>query len=496
LWPLALAVGACGTADGAGVSGEPRDGGASADVRVAAAASGGDGALSDGVDASDAPGQVVDASPSGIDAMPASALPPFGNETLHADRISFYMVPDLESAYTGNWPAVGATFAKLHQLMPDAWVRWDNETGHSTNSEAQVTQYVTLGEQAKVGMIVAASASPNYNNMWANQYVTGNPNAEASASILDIANGGFLGFTNSLLTGHANVMLVETLNEPDGPGWFVTDPDSASDFDVYLSKLYPAMGITAGNQASAAKLVGPAVAFEGTGKIWGDWMGRSELTNVSYHTYGEPPRTGLHDVTGKKVYVTEYGFQTTAISPAGLLDDLWNIEKSGTLSGTIQKVFYSQFMQNGSNPSAFSENIENGQAHFAERGWFRGLAAWVALANLSPNAERDDAHPDYLSTDDRLGNVGVLLWNNTAGTESGQTRTTHNTSAAAGATLNVLHVLYANNTDSSTADCKPISQQNVVSGSVDPGSVSITIDALGPREAVYVSTRPCDDLAN
>jgi hypothetical protein len=76
-------------------------------------------------------------------------------------------------------------------------------------------------------LIVAASACPNYNNMWANQYVTGNPNAQASASILDIANGGFLGFADSLLTGNANVQFVESLNEPDGPGWFVTDPDNS-----------------------------------------------------------------------------------------------------------------------------------------------------------------------------------------------------------------------------------------------------------------------------
>jgi hypothetical protein len=263
-----------------------------------------------------------------------------------------------------------------------------------------------------------------------------------------------------------------------------------------MSALYSAMGIAASNQASAAKLVGPAVAFEGTGNIWGDWMGRSELTNVSYHTYGEPARAGLHEVPGKNVYVTEYGFQTTTISPAALLDDLWNIEKTGAFSGTIQKVFYNQFMQNGSNPAAFSQNIENGQAHFSARGWFRGLAAWVALASISPRAERDDANPDYLSTDDRHGNLGILLWNNTNTTESNQTRTVQNTSALAGSALNVFHVLFGNNTDSNTGTCQPASQQSVVSVSVGPSSVSVTVNSLASEEAVYVSTQACDDLAN
>jgi hypothetical protein len=443
----------------------------------------------------DAASSVVPGSAQGPDAAQSSPLPPFGNETIHPDRISFYMVPDLETPYTSNWPAVQATFAQLHALMPDAWVRWDNETGHDTNDEAQVSQYVASAEAAGVSMIVAASASLNYNNMWANQYVTGNSNAQANASILDIANGGFIGFAQALLTGHANVKLVETLNEPDGPGWFVTDPDDAADFDVYMTNVYASMGVVAGNAPSAANLVGPAVAFEGQGNIWNDWLARSELTNVSYHTYAEPARAGLHDVPGKNVYVTEYGYQTTPISPAALLDDLWNIEKDGSFCGTIRKVFYNQLMQNGTNPAAFSQTLESGQAHFAERGWFRALAAWVALGNIGTSAARDDANPDYLATDDRNGNAGVLLWNYTGATETGQTRTVANTSVPTGTAFNVLHILYGNNTDAHTGDCEPASQQTVVSVTTNEHSVTVVVNALGLDEAVYVTTRECDALA-
>ena len=98
----------------------------------------------------------------------------FGNTTLHPQKIGFYMVPDLQGAYTASggagggcaWGQTQASLNKLHQLLPNTIVRWDNETGHNSDSPGNVDTFVSCANNAGVHMIVTASAIDGYNNYW------------------------------------------------------------------------------------------------------------------------------------------------------------------------------------------------------------------------------------------------------------------------------------------------------------------------------------------
>lgn len=413
---------------------------------------------------------------------PTQPNPNFGNATLHPDRIGFYMVPDLAPAYTAGgqspagwcpWTATQASLLKLHALLPNAWIRWDNETGHYSDSPDSVSTFVSCANAAGVGMIVTASAIDGYNNWWANG------NKPPNASLIDIANGPYLNFAHQLMSQYPVVRLVETANEPDGP-WFVNDGDNASHFDYYMQKLQAAMG------ADTGRIVGPSAAFTSS-NIWNYFVSRN-YSNISYHTYGG--WSALGDVSGRNVYVTEYG--GFDLNPGAVLADLWQAERNNKLAGSIQKVFYQQITDNGGNRGAFNMNAYENN-HFALRDWFRALTLYQAVANINTRAVLDDSHPDYVASDDGQGHFAALLWNNSGGTESGQVRTINGVSVGA----NTLHVLHLMQGDNGVASCLSLGAAGaLLSAQVQGSTITLTVRGLEPHAAMLVTTADCTDLAN
>ncbi len=428
-------------------------------------------------------GAVSSSTPTPTPTSPTTTVSAFGNMPLHPEKIGFYMVPDLQSPYTATnnspagwcaWTQTQASLNKLHALMPSTIVRWDNETGHNTDSTGNVETFVSCANNAGVHMIVTASAIDGYNNWWANGSKTPN------ASLVDFANGPYLSFANHLLTTYPVVQLVETANEPDGP-WFNSDGDNASDFDYYMSKLTNAMG------SNASRIVGPSAAIRGS-NIWNDFTARGDMSNVSYHTYGSAG--SLFDVSGKNVYVTEYGGYN--LDPGAVLADLWQAEHQNKLSGSIAALFYVQLTDNGSNRGAFNQNTsENG--HFAFRDWFRALTLYQAVAEAGGKKGYVDANnADFVAADNGGGGFASLHWNNSGGSVS-VSRSVPATSLAARTQLYVLHLTQG---DSNVAVCQPIAAQSKLSVQVNSGNVTLNISGLEPHAAILVSTLPCDSLAN
>ena len=416
-------------------------------------------------------------------------LSPFGDLDLHGEKLGFYMVPDLDSAYRANgeapagasgkwcaWTKTQASLKRLQQLMPDAWIRWDNETGHNTSSTDNVRAFVSCAENANVSMIVSADASDGYDNYWANQYVTGV--AAPNRSLIDIANGPYLSFAHALLSEHANVQLVETMNEPDGP-WFVTDGDNEKSFDYYMQQLISAMGSDKG------KIVGPSAAIKQS-KIWKNYAARADLPNFSYHTYGG--WSALEEVPGRKVHVTEYG--GFDLNPGAVLDDLWHAEHSGKLSGTIERLYYHQITDDGDNRGAFNHLATEGE-HFAFRDWFRALIFYRALTRISSRGYVQADAPDFFASDDGKGAFAALSWN-ASGWASGS-RTIPNVSITAESKLYAVRVLPG---DANTAECKPLAAQSWVELTNSAHTATLQIKDLPAHSAVLVSTTPCDTLAN
>ena len=414
----------------------------------------------------------------------------FGNLDLHAQKLGFYMVPDLDAAYrsgssapgaSGKWCAwtkTQATLNRLSQLLPAAWIRWDNETGHNTSTTENVNTFVTCAENAGVAMIVSADASDGYDNYWANQYVTGV--AAPNRSLIDIANGPYLAFAHTLLSQHANVKLVETMNEADGP-WFVTDGDNVESFDYYLGRLISAMG------ADKAKIVGPSAAIKQS-KLWKHYAERTDLPYFSYHTY--KGWSDLEDVPGRKVHVTEYG--GFDLNPGAVLDDLWHAEHAGKLSGTIERLYYHQITDDGDNRGAFNHLATEGD-HFAFRDWFRALIFYQALAHVSARGYVQADAPDFFASDDGKGAFAVLSWNASGSATTSGSRAIPNVSITPESKLYAVRVLPG---DSNTAQCQPFSGQSWVKMSISGHTATLQLSDLPAHAAVLISTAPCNALAD
>ncbi len=409
--------------------------------------------------------------------------PSFGNASLHPDKIGFYMVPDLESPYTASggspagwcaWTTTQASLLKLHALMPNTIVRWDNETGHNSDSTGNVETFISCAQNANVKMIIAGTAVDGYNNYWANGFNTPN------ASLIDFANGPYVQFAHEMMTRYPVVQLVETANEPDGP-WFNNDGDNASDFDYYTTHLIAAMGSDSG------RILGPSAAIVGS-NIWRYFTARSDMANISYHTYNAA--ASLMDVANKNVYVTEYGGYN--LDPGAILADLWHVEHDGKLNGSIKSIFYVQLTDNGSNRGAFNERATEGN-HFALRDWFRALTLHQALSQVAGDMVYFDANnTDFMATDNGIGAFAALAWNNTAGNLSGN-RQIPGTSLASGAQLYVVHVSQG---DANIAQCSRIQDQNWVTVQSSSGSTTLDLQNIPAHAAVFVSTAACGNWAN
>lgn len=223
--------------------------------------------------------------------LPGAGAPggSFGTTTLHPEKLGVYAVPDL---YYRDPARTEASLRRLHALLPHAWVRWDNETGHGPDTAQAVEGFIAQAERAGIPMIIAACCVDGYDNWWARG------GSQPTVSITQIADGPYLDFAARMRAAHPNVRLVETINEPDTI-WFVADPDNVPAWRHYLDRLTAAVG------GDTDALLGPASAFRDSG-IYRDTVARPEIRHVSYHTYGG--WRSLEDVPGKAdTFVTEYG---------------------------------------------------------------------------------------------------------------------------------------------------------------------------------------------
>ncbi len=414
------------------------------------------------------------------------SLPAFGNTDIHPQKFDIYMSPDISAGWLA-WDTTDRSLAKYHELLPDAWIRWDNETGHSTSTPDNVEKFVSLADKHGVPMITAASAVPGYDNFWALNYgkVAGQPDKQVTITIKDIGDGPYLAHSYGLLQKYKNVRFVETINEPDGV-WFVGDYDNTESWDYYLKKLY------AVTNNDYDHILGPATAFQ-NGKIYNFHAGRAELKNYSYHTYSG--WEGLHEMGDKAVYITEYGYKSSnhatelqAQSPALNLQDLWQIEKHDKLDGKIARVSY-----------VYLHTMMLGDAivgdHHAFTGFFLAMASYSALGKINKNAYLDDAHPDFIASDDGKGHFGVLLWNTSESQPmNGQKRTIANVSLGSAAKLYVLRMAAWG--ASAGGECKPLAEQTWISINQQGTTLDLTANAIPPLEAVYLSTQPCKNFVN
>jgi ricin-type beta-trefoil lectin protein len=396
---------------------------------------------------------------------------PFGNTTIHPEKLGIYAIPDL---YYGDSARTLASLRRVHGLLPGAWLRWDNETGHWRNTPAAVEAFIAQANQAGLPMIVAACCVDGYDNWWAGG------GRQPTVSITQIADGPYLAFADRMRRAYPNVRYVETINEPD-TGWFVADPDNVGAWNHYMNRLYAAVG----NDTGA--LMGPATAFRDS-QIWNNTVARPEIRQASYHTYGG--WQSLSDVAGKAgTWVTEYGDDSVSDaverSPGHVLTDLWQAERNGKLSGTIQQLFYVDLQH------MVTADVLEGD-HYGFSGHLRTLAAYQALGRISTRAYLDPAHPDMAAADNGSGQFAALVWNNSAGTIGGQRRTVPNASLGAGTPLNVLTVF---DRASHAAECTPVSGQNRVGVTVQDSTVTLDMRSLDPRAAVLVTTASCAELA-
>ncbi|GAA2923410.1 RICIN domain-containing protein [Streptomyces enissocaesilis] len=397
---------------------------------------------------------------------------PFGNTTIHPQKLGIYAIPDL---YYGDSNRTLASLRRLHGILPDAWLRWDNETGHWRNTPAAVQGFIAQADQAGIPMIIAACCVDGYDNWWAGG------GRQPTVSITQIADGPYLAFADRMRRTYPNVRYIETINEPD-THWFVADPDNVGAWNHYMNRLYAAVGNNTG------ALMGPATAFRSS-QIWNNTVARPEIRQVSYHTYGGWQSLG--DIPGKAgTWVTEYGddgvSDAVERSPGHVLTDLWHAERNGKLSGSIRQLFYVDLQH-----MVTADTLEGD--HYGFSGHLRTLAAYHALGRISSRAYLDPAHPDFAAADNGDGQFAALLWNNSPGISSGQRRTVPNTSLPAGVPLNVLTVF---DRPSHAAECVPLSGQNRIAAAVQGSTVTLDVRALDPRAAVLVSTAPCTDLAS
>ncbi|MEV0847012.1 hypothetical protein AB0J21_14240 [Streptomyces sp. NPDC049954] len=406
-------------------------------------------------------------------AASAAGRAAFGSVPIHPERIGIYAIPDIPEQWR-DWDLTQASLAKLHQVLPGAWVRWDNETGHHTDDPASVETVVARAQAAGLPMIITGSAVDGYDNWWAQN------NTQPEETIRQIADGPYLDHAADLYRRYDNVRFVETVNEPDGV-WFVANPDDVGDYAYYLDRLTSAMnGDTAG-------ILGPATAFEG--QILQHHLGRPELSHISYHTYGG--WQSLRTYPGKEVYVTEYGDDSvpagTGNSPAFVIGDLAQAERAGKLSDGVRMVFYVNLQG-----MMRADATENG--HFTFTGQLRALIAYQALGAVSSTAWTDPSVTEVLATDDGAGRFAALLWNPSADSElSGRTVQVPGSSLGGAEALNVLTVL---NRADGAAESAALGAQNRVRAQVADGTVTLTVDRLEPLAAVLVTTEGTTDLAN
>ena len=256
----------------------------------------------------------------------------------HPRAIAFYAVPDLEPPVrekgptSQGWATTQNNLHKLHALLPHAWVRWDNETGHVTDTPDNVETMVACAARAGVDMIITASAVDGYDNCWAAGKDT------ANKSLLDFANDPtYLVFAHEMACKYPNVRFVETANEADITA-FNTDADNVAHFKIYLDAVRRAMG------QRWSQVLGPSVASTGS-SIWRFWVDTMEHASVSYHNYSG--WRGLKEVPGRQVYVTEYGLSLPDctkgvggqdMNPGAVLGDLYAIEQRQLLGGSHPKI--------------------------------------------------------------------------------------------------------------------------------------------------------------
>lgn len=397
----------------------------------------------------------------------------YGNSAIHPEKLGIYMIPDIPAPYM-EWEKTERSLAALHDLLPHAWIRWDNETGHVTDTPENVRRFVEAAEKVDIPMIVTASAVDGYNNWWANGH------QQPSTSIVDIANGPYLTFAKELLDDHENVRLIETINEPDTI-WFVADPDDPESWDYYMSKLYAA------TEHDYEHLLGPSAAFKGS-NVWNDILERAEIPNFSYHTYSG--FEGLEDVADRKVYVTEYGFDLPELvrdSPAQILADLWQVEKGGKLTGGIEMLFYVDLQK-------MMRADETEGDHFAFSGLLRTLIAYQALGDLSAKAYLDDSAPFFMATDDEHGETSILVWNHSESeVMSGTSFSVPGTSASLGSQL---YLLAVHNQKSGAVTCTLLEEQSAVAATIEESQVEVEVTSLPVLEAALITTEPCFDLAH
>lgn len=422
-------------------------------------------------------GALLGAAPPAPAATPSAApsgRAAFGNTPIHPDRLGIYAIPDIPEQWR-DWDLTQGSLAKLHSVLPGAWLRWDNETGHRTDDPASVETVVARAQAAGIPMIITASALDGYDNWWAQG------GRQPEETIRQIADGPYVAHAADLYRRYDNVRLVETINEPDTV-WFVANPDDVGDYAYYLDRLTEAMaGDTAG-------ILGPSTAFA-EAQILQHHLSRPELTHLSYHTYAG--WQGLREHAGREVYVTEYGDDRvppeTATSPAYILGDLWNAERAGKLSGDIRMIFYVDLQA-----MMRADATENG--HFTFTGQLRALIAYQGLGAVSGSAWTDPAVPEAMATDDGAGRFAALLWNPSPDAElSGHTVRVPGSSLGSADGLNVLTVL---NRRESAAESAPLGGQSRVRAEVSGGEVAVTVDRLEPLAAVLVTTDETTALAD
>ncbi len=476
-----------GGAGGAATAGSAGTGLAGVNASGGSGGSGGSaGAQSEPVRCGDATCELSETCTScASDCGTCQALPAFGNTDIHPQKLDVYMSPDIAQGWL-LWDRTERSLVKYHELLPDAWIRWDNETGHNTSTPENVEKFVELANRASVPMIITASAVQGYDNYWALNFgqPAGTAEKQVSITIKNIADGPYLAHAYGLLQKYPNVKLIETINEPDGV-WFVGDYDNADSWDYYLKKLYAATG------NDYAHILGPATAFKGS-KIYEFHATRAELPNFSYHTYSG--WQGLHEVGDKSVYVTEYGYaqsnhasELEAQSPALNLADLWQIEQHDKFDGKIERLSYVYL-----HTMMLGDQVVGD--HHGFTGFFLALASYSALGKINKQAYLDEAHPDFIASDDGKGHVGVLLWNTSTTAMTGQTRSIPNVSASASAKLYVLRLSAWG--AGSGGQCQPLADQNWVTLDRQGTTLNVTAAALPGLEAVYVSTQPCRGFVN
>ena len=114
----------------------------------------------------------------------------------------FYASPDISARRLPTLGTHDRSLAhKVPRALPDAWIRWDNETGHGTSTPDNVEKFVSLAQQHDVPMIIAASAVDGYDNFWALNYgkLDGQPDKQVTITIKDIADGPYLAQAYGLL---------------------------------------------------------------------------------------------------------------------------------------------------------------------------------------------------------------------------------------------------------------------------------------------------------